>query len=330
VENELLQVTVLPEKGADIYELRYKPKDIDVLWKSPWGLKTPGKGISTAADSMAAWLEHYEGGWQEIFPNGGNACTYRGAELNFHGEASMLPWAFEVLEQGRRAEVRFSTRLFRSPFSIERVVSIASGEAILTLDETIRNDSREPLDYMWGHHPAYGAPFLSQDCRIDVGARSLRADDLYLGNTNPLTPGQRYNWPMDATPADLSRVPGVQQKRDILAYFEEFENGWYGITNTDLGLGVGLVWPKEIFPFAWFWQELYSSPGYPWYQSVYVMAIEPFSSIPGQGLQNVISKTGTQKTLEPGQEIKAQLKAVIYKSSSGIKGIDPEGAVTIR
>lgn len=103
-----------------------------------------------------------------------------------------MPWVFEVLEQGGRAEVRFSTRLFRSPFSIVRVVSIASGEAILTPDETIRNDSREPLDYMWGHHPAYGAPFLSQDCRIDVGARSLSADDLYLGNANPLTPGQRY------------------------------------------------------------------------------------------------------------------------------------------
>lgn len=68
MENEFLRVTILPEKGADIHELRYKPKDIDVLWKSPWGLKTPGKGISTAADSMAARLEHYEGGWQEIFP----------------------------------------------------------------------------------------------------------------------------------------------------------------------------------------------------------------------------------------------------------------------
>src|SRR5271157_490357 len=97
IENEFVSVTLLPEKGADIYSLRYKPRNLDVLWKSPWGLKPQGTGVpSFGASTETAWLENYEGGWQEIFPNGGDACVYKGAALNFHGEASTLPWDYTV------------------------------------------------------------------------------------------------------------------------------------------------------------------------------------------------------------------------------------------
>ena len=43
-----LEVTVLPEKGGEIYALTARqhttpesPKGIDLLWKSPWGLRPP-------------------------------------------------------------------------------------------------------------------------------------------------------------------------------------------------------------------------------------------------------------------------------------------------
>ena len=35
IENKLLPATILLDKGADIYELVYRPKSPDVLWKSP-------------------------------------------------------------------------------------------------------------------------------------------------------------------------------------------------------------------------------------------------------------------------------------------------------
>ena len=75
IENDLLAVTVLLDKGADIYELVYKSKNIDVLWKSPWGMKEPARGFDSAFDSSTAWLEAYAGGWQVLFPNGGTPCT---------------------------------------------------------------------------------------------------------------------------------------------------------------------------------------------------------------------------------------------------------------
>jgi galactose mutarotase-like enzyme len=334
IENDRLAATILPDKGADIYQLIYKPRDLDVMWKSPWGLKEPGRGVTSAFDSSVVWLEAYAGGWQEIFPSGGGPCVYKGVELNFHGEASMAAWDYEIAETGHdAAEVELSTRLFRSPFRIERRMRVEAGKASLILREKITNEGGETMEYMWGHHPAYGAPFIDESCRIDIGTHSLRADDAYAGTANPLKVNERYAWPKaerDGQITDLSRVPGQAVPRDTLAYFENFEAGWYGITNTNLGVGVGLVWPREIFPFAWFWQEMHASAGFPWYKSVYVMAIEPFTSIPGQGLVNVIDKTGTQRTLKPGESVQAELRAVFYESKTGIQRIEPDGTALLR
>ena len=89
-----------------------------------------------------------------------------------------------------------------------------------------------------------------------------------------------------------------------------------------------MVWPLATFPHAWFWQEMHASPGFPWYKGVYVMAIEPGTSYPGQGLVNVMEKTGTHRTLQPGESAEAELRAVFYESTNGISGIDPSGRVT--
>lgn len=335
IENDLLSATILLDKGADIYELIYKPKGMDVLWKSPWGLKPLGRGLPTAFDSQVAWLENYAGGWQEIFPNGGPACNYKGVDLNFHGEASVVGWNYETVqtESDEFAEVLLTTRLFRSPFRIERRMRVEAGNPALIIRERITNQGGEAMDYMWGHHPAYGAPFLSKACRIDIGSTSFRADDDYPATAGPLKPDGRYTWPVgekDGVKTDMSRVPGPDTPRDMLAYFEDFDSGWYGITNTELGFGVGLVWPKEVFPYAWFWQEMHGSAGFPWYKSVYTMAIEPFTTIPGQGLVTAMEKTGSQRTLAPDESIEAELRAVFYESTEGISKINADGSVVLK
>jgi hypothetical protein len=41
LENEKLRITILVDKGADIYEFLYKPLDIDFMWRSPVELQKP-------------------------------------------------------------------------------------------------------------------------------------------------------------------------------------------------------------------------------------------------------------------------------------------------
>lgn len=90
-------MTLLPEKGTEIYSLVYKPRGMDVLWKSPWGLTPRGSGFAFAGgNTEAAWMDQYGGGWQEIFPNGGDECVYKNASLPFHGEASVQAWDYKI------------------------------------------------------------------------------------------------------------------------------------------------------------------------------------------------------------------------------------------
>ncbi|HET8522829.1 MAG TPA: DUF4432 family protein [Thermomicrobiales bacterium] len=336
IENGLLTATVLPDKGADIYRLIYKPAGIDVLWKSPWGLRRPGAGVASAFQTEVAWIDAYEGGWQEIFPSGGGPCVYKGVELNYHGEASMAGWEAEITSPGGDvAEARFTVRLARSPFRLERVMRVERGTPVLALKERITNEAGEPMDYMWGHHPAFGAPFLSGACRIDTNARTLIADDAYAPPANPLALGARYAWPVvngNGGETDLSIVPGDEERRALLGYFADYDgpDAWFGLTNEELGFGVGMVWPVSAFPHAWFWQEMHASPGFPWYKGVYVMAIEPSTSYPGQGLVNAIEKTGTHRTLAPGASAEAELRAVFYEAPHGITAIDRDGNVMRR
>jgi len=333
IENDVVSLTVLPEKGADLYEWIHKPSGVDVLWKSPWGLRRHRGNPATSTNTASAWIEAYEGGWQVLFPSGGGPSTYKGVELNFHGEASVSAW--DVDEFGASsagAGMRLSNRLARSPFRISRDIHLKPGDAHFLLRETITNEGREPMDYMWGHHPAFGAPFLSESCRIDTNAESITADDLNDGPGDPMDAAATFRWPFakrEGFENDLSELPGNDIERATLGYLHDFadETAWYGITNTSTGLGAGLSWQRADFPCAWFWQELHATPGFPWYKGVYVMAIEPNTSYPGQGLVAMSEKTGMQRTLQPGDSSSIEMCAVLYQSSQGIEKISAGGTV---
>jgi len=332
LENDLLRCTVLADKGADVYELRYKPRDVDVLWKAPWGFKELGSFAPTAVSSEVAWLDHYEGGWQEIFPSGGGPATAFGIELPFHGEVSTVPWDFEILENNNeRASVRFAVVTTRTPFRLERTMTIQAGRPGILFEERLTNEAAIPIDYMWGHHPAYGAPFLGDACRLDVPARRLVANATQVDPERSWLPdGGSFTWPViagrDGKSHDLSQVPGPTERVNNLAYLVDLDEGWYGLTNRALGFGVGLVWPKEFFPCVWLWQELNGSLGHPWFGRAYVMGVEIWTSWPGLGL-NAAQANGTARTLGPGATDTVSFRAVLYESHAGIRRIRPDGTV---
>jgi hypothetical protein len=330
LENQYLTVTLLPEKGADIYSLVYKPRRTDVLWKSPWGLKKPGTGVvSHGANTETAWLEHYEGGWQLIFPNGGDECRYKGALLNFHGEASVLPWDYQVVRKSSSSvSVEFTVQLYRSPFVVRRTVTVDRSLPAVLLHETIENRAEEDMHYMWGQHPAFGAPFLAGGCRLQIPARTFTAHDAEISSSSRLAPSAKGSWPHvpgKQGTVDLSLLSPTSDRVTEFGYLTELEEGWYALSNPLLGFGFGLAWPKAIFPHVWFWQELRGSFGFPWYGRSYVMAVEPFTSIPGCGLERAIV-AGTAPVLAAGAKIEASFAAAFFEGP-GVKSVSTDGHV---
>lgn len=303
--NDDILVSLLPEKGCDILELVDRRTGVDVLFKTPWGY---GRKPVHSRSSFEAWIESYSGGWQVLLPNGGDAAVEHGVEWGFHGEAGVVEWRID--EVGPSAAV-FSTSLIAAPLEIVRRVSLEG--SVLRVEEQVTNLGGDPIEVMWGHHPTFGAPFLEPGCRIETSARTFTADDRAPGAG--LEPGARSSWPLAATSAgghvDLSVVPGLDEPRAVLGYLGDFEDGSYRMVNPRLGLAVEIRWPLDLFPTAWFWQELHDSPGYPWYRRAYTTAVEPNTTAPAQGIVNARAKGGVPLLLQPNASRSATLEAAL-------------------
>lgn len=339
MENELLTVVILPEKGAEILALRYKPKDMDPLLRLKSGLRVPSFYPPTISNSDGAFLDFYSGGWQELFPSGGGPGEVLGAELGRHGEVALMPWNWEIVEDSpERVAIRLWVRTVRMPFVLERMMILEPNQAILHLKEVVMNEGGEELAFMWGHHPALGKPFLDQSCILDVPAKGIEVHRGPIQSGNRLKPGDIGAWPymtgIHGDKIDLRRVPGPGEGFSDMFYLTGLEEGWYAITNRNLGLGFAMVWDKAVFPVLWVWCEFGGSTGYPWYSNTYALGLEPFSSYCSDGrsgLEEAI-KAGAEKRLLPGEKATAWLKAIIYPADDcdGVDQVTPTGEVHLR
>lgn len=290
-----LEIDVLPGKGGDILAFRWLPSGVNLLWTSPWGLRERN-AASAATDSAGRFLETYPGGWQTIFPNGGEPSIEDGVEWGFHGEACLVPWELDVEEaSSSRTILRLRTRLSIAPFAMERILELDSGELLVT--ETAQNEGPGDVEAMWSHHPAFGAPFLSGACRVECEASQFVADGERDVPAGDLEPGAVSPWPFaqmrDGGAVDLRVLPAADERADRFGYISGFERGFAAITNRDLRLRAEMRWDTSIFPHAWYWLEAHATQGPPWHGRAYVFALEPASSYPGHGAAAVRKAGGT-------------------------------------
>ncbi len=328
LENEHLEVSVLVGKGTDIFSFRHRASGTDFLWKAPWGVRDPATTIQDTANSAASFLDYYFGGWQELFPNAGAGCTYRGAELGVHGEACKVPWSWQIKEEtSRRISVRLQARMVRTPFLLEKQLTLEAGRATLLIEESVTNEGADAVDFIWGHHPALGAPFLSGNCRLYAPARVVETDDSNLF----LAPQRRFeSYPMietaDGDPFDISRIPPPSARVTMQSFLRELAEGWYAVVNQETGLGFAMSWDLEVFPYLWLWEELCGSADYPWWGRCYVAGIEPNSTPTGGGLAQAV-ENGTQHRLPPGKSLHSVLRATAFVTQGEPRRVDPEGRI---
>lgn len=330
IENEHMRVWILPERGAEIRSLVYKPLDVNVLWSAPWSTRRRTNPAPMAeAGSEAAWMDAYAGGWQCIFPSGGDACVYRGAPINFHGEASVAAWDYTVRRADRKVvEIEFEVGLARMPFRVKRTVRAEEALPGLLINERITNECSEALPYMWGQHPAFSSEFLAGGCRLKVPAHKFVAHSVPLSPNSRLAPGAASTWPSaagrDGGTIDLSVIPAPGNRSADFGYICDLDEGWYTLESGTHGFGFGLAWPKEVYHLLWLWQEFQGSMDYPWWGRCYVMAVEPFTTMPGDGLVKAI-EAGTAPWLGPGESVTVDVAAVLYEGS--VHGVDLDGTL---
>lgn len=328
LENKLLRVGVLLDKGADIFEFTYKPRDLDFLWQSPIPFQKPF--VATSALPEGAFHDYYYGGWQEVLPSAGWASEpYLGVYQGLHGEVSLLPFEAQLVEDSpEMVSIKTRVRLYRSPLALERTLSLRSGLSALFIHEQLTNESEGEFAIMWGHHPAFGAPFLDESCVVQAPVKKVEVAAFHQNGLWEV--GTDYDFPMvpnrrTGQREDITRVRAKSTKSVDVVFFKELNEGWYGLTNQNQGMGIGMAWDKDLFKYLWMWQVYGGHNDYPWYGRTYNCALEPFTSYPPGGIQNAI-KNGTAYRMKPEEVIQTDLTAVAYEGQ-GVRHIGLDGKV---
>ena len=179
----------------------------------------------------SSFLDFYEGGWQELFPSIGDDCEYSGAPLGTHGEVCLLPWEYRIeRDDPEEIGVRFRVRTVRTPYLLEKNLTLKSEDPTLYIEERVTNEGVENLQFMWGHHPAFGPLFLDESCQIEVPLPcSARTVPYELGEHWVLPKDKEFDWPkikgLDDKIWDVSKVLPPESKTYFIVLPEQYAGG---------------------------------------------------------------------------------------------------------
>jgi len=315
LENDFLKIGILADRGSDIFEFRYKPLDLDFMLRLSKGIRNPQRDFSQMRNTPNQFEDYYYGGWQEILPNS-PTFVYRGASLGQHGEVSLIPWKYSIINNSpEKISVKMWTRPLRMPIKIEKTLTLVTDQATLFIEERLVNESKTKLDLMWGHHIAFGLPFLIEGAEIETNGQKLISEPAMPAHRR-FKPGIESDWPeclnINGEKDNASLVPPENNSPySELSYIHGFgSQGTYSIINPKHKVGFGLTWDADIFKYLWYWQERYATQDAPWWGNAYAVALEPWTAMWKPDAQESIAN-GEWLVIEPAEIITTKLSATV-------------------
>lgn len=299
MESDQLIVKVIPELGAKLVSLCYKPTNKQWLAGSATGLRKVQYG-STFTDADMS-------GWDECFPTI-DACAYplegryAGVLLPDHGEVWSLPW--EAKCRGDQLICTVDGRALK--YRLKRTLSFTH-EAELCLDYEVTNLGEEALAYMWTAHPQFMA---TSNTRVRLPEDVTSVLCVYGGQH--LQEGQVYEWPHTDACGDqsisLDRI-GDKERRDARKFYVQgsLSEGWAELVEQHTGEYVHFAWQVEQVPYLGIWID----EGQFHHQSV--CALEPSTGYYDR--LDAAYKRGKASTVKPGASVSWQLMCRIGEHS---------------
>jgi len=331
LQNELIQIMILLDKGAEIISFLHKPSDVDFLWRGPSPSRPLQHFYPTGGTPSTDFFDRWTGGWFEVLPNGGPLSAHQGAEFGQFAETINVPWDYRLLlDTPEEVIVALWVKTYRTPFLLKKTLTIKTGVPALFIHESVSNEGHEAVDFMWGHHPVVGAPFLDETCRLFAPSGRVEVLHAEDGPDHRMGLHQVGDWPVildrEGGSMDLTRLPPSSARTMDNCYLYGFNQGWVAVVKPGLKIGFGLAWDPKIFRYLWIWQALGGGIGYPWYGRTYAMGIEPWTSYPCAGIEAAVAN-GTSMSLEAGGHLDAWLTAVAFTGIESVSCIEADGHV---
>jgi hypothetical protein len=309
IENRYLRIVVLPEAGAKIWQITYKPLDAPVLWNHP-------RVLPAQHAIHARYDDVWSGGWDELFPND-EAGNLQGEFLPDHGELWTGNWQAEPFQDAESAGVRLRFTTPISSFLVERTIRLRPESAKFEIEYRFTNQNSEAYPFLWKLHPAFA---VSANHRIDFPAMRVVREPAFPGTLAEAPTS--FPWPyaqVGETEVDLREVPDVSARAVHFFYGTEMASGWCGITNRANGLACALHFDPEIFSSCW----LFASHG--GWRNLNVAVLEPSTGYPFQ-IQPMIDAERA-RWLGPGESLETTVQFTAQEGMKSVGGVDDAGRI---
>jgi len=293
LENEHLQVTILPEVGAKILQIVSRETGADLLWQNP-------RVLPQRFPIDSNFDNYWCGGWDDAFPTC-EACSFGGEQYPNLGELRSLVWEIEKVESTGEPSAELSVLAPISPVRVTKKVTIS--ERSVRVKTRIDNLGTLPIAFLWGSHPAFR---IFQGSTLHVSAKTGIvgvSSSPYLG-----VPGQRYQWPLlPGSSVDMSRMQASDHGSFCGHYVADLSAGWYALEHPGGREGVLVMFPQETCPYLWLWLCFGGWRGH------YVAVVEPWTSCPVTLSDAVLQNT--HRVLAPGACFEVEITAHLWPST---------------
>lgn len=239
LQNQHLALDVLPARGANIFRVLDKHRDIDLLWKS-------NRVAPHVAAVHADFDDHWAGGWDDAFPSGRSCRNRYGDLLPYMGEVWTAPAGYQMHVGADEVTLTTTVRTPITPAELTRTITLRADEQRFTLSYSLRNIGTMPFDYNWGVHPSLA---IRPGMRFDIPATRGLVDE--AGGDLLGRPGDEYDWPV-LRGHDLRRADDIDVGAFALHYLTGLTAGWVAATDVADRRGFGLCFDHELFPVVWF------------------------------------------------------------------------------
>jgi len=309
LENDLLRIVVLPEAGARLWQITYKPLASDLLWNNP--ALPPSRQFL-----HASYDDTWSGGWDELFPND-EAARLGALDLPDHGELWTSEWQAQPFHHEDAAGVRMRAETPLSRFLVEKTLVLNSADAVLKIEYRLTNHGPNAFPFLWKLHPAFA---VSPQHRIDFPRMTVVREPEFEG-TLAGAPAV-FAWPcvsIDDAVLDLRQVPEVSSRALYFFYGTELAAGWCGVTNQENHLAAALRFDPEVFTSCWLFAT------YGGWRDLNVAVLEPATGYPFR-MPTMIDE-GRAHWLAPGESLATTVLFSVQEGLTSIGGVQADGRI---
>lgn len=231
LENSVLKLIILPDKGANMASLVHKPSGRDWLWHNPKPYRLP------EYDSL--FHEFDLSGFDDCFPTVGR-CHYpdgawKGIAVPDHGEVWALPWDYKI--EGQTA--RFWVHGVRFPYLMEKDISLAGNEVVISYK--VINYAPQPLKLLWAAHPLVAVE-PGMELQLPAGT-SIKGDLSSLSIQTKQGKDKAVFLTIGDSASKIARK----------VFTDRLPEGWCAFYEPQTGDFLKFIFPKEKIPYVGIW-----------------------------------------------------------------------------